>query len=586
QKIKRGQKYEECTCDKYKCLEEKQTKECSCNGKGGYKCLEKNKKGECKKKSETKCDNGSDASCKTETECKKISTTECAVKLKCVTKTADFTNNIQIKVSPPDNNNHTIRGTGAVTCTGNNCKATDIGPATITVEFPKTKAEVKGKEEGANKAEDTAALKFNGISQTYRFEVYDPNRPPVVSNCGASNIGYNDGRITWSYTDADGDAQKKAYIQVSRNSAFSDFTYGVNVVRNDNRTTLDIDGLILGTKYYFRVKANDSKIDGAWCNTGSFNTKTNNPPDLNNLTCGATSGSTDYTNTNLSWKYTGIDESDDELVLKARYKRNPEDTDWTVINLPANKEGAKTIQNLISGYLYGVQLSLNDKANDYLGDRWKGCGTVTPPNYPASKVEFSLNGDGKTVTINKIDDTKTSTGLTTNEILEVKTGDRVNTNWNITNAVGVTSDSCKISTTNINTDGKGIASQIFNASSQPFQKQLSGGILPVNPYDQTYAVKLECPGKQAKTIQNLDAAIRLKVLSYPTVSCSIDGKTIVKESDESINIKANVGNVIGYSWIAGVDNNKKDKNTQSGNKTNNPNPDILNLALNYRGTAF
>jgi len=477
--------------------------------------------------------------------------------------------------TPPNNNPSSIRGSGAVSCNGDICTANRVGDATITIKFPNSTAQFKSREFRDNNTKDKVELKYGSAEFTYNFKVYNPNSPPVVASCGASNVSYNNGRIIWNYTDPDGDAQRKAYIQVSTASNFTNPV--VNTVRNDNRTTLDINGLIPGTRYYFQVKVNDGKVDSAWRNCGSFDTPRNNPPDLNKLSCSATSGATDYERARLTWNYTGIDEPGDQLVLKARYKRNPEDADWTALNLSNNSTGARNINDLISGFTYQVQISLNDNRNSHLGDRWKGCGTVTPPNYPVPQVTYSISKFGNP-----------STAKTNDQTLVLKTGDSVNANWSINNGTQVGLQSCVLSTTG----GTSLPSSVpGQPGEQAFRNSLTGigfsrninnNKVPTIREDRTYNVNLNCTGKPAKIVRNVNQKINLKVESWPIlISCIIDGNSTLQEGQTSINIKATVGNVNSYRWKIGKFGT--DANPTIGGPSTNLN---LSQTLDYKGVPF
>jgi hypothetical protein len=487
--FKANETYEECICEQYKCIEE-------------------NKQGECKKRSTTDCK-----------------------KEKCTTKTNDKTKQAQIKVSPPSNNKpDKIEGRGAVVCDNDKreCTTTSTGDASITITFPKATATIKGRlKDDDDDREDTSEFKFDKVSFTYDFTVYDPNTPPIVSNCGASNVNYEDGRITWNYSDADGDRQAKAYVQVSTASDFSQFNYGVNKVINSNATTLDVNGLIPGTRYYFRVKANDGKVDGGWCNTASFNTPSNNPPNLDRLSCSATSGATDYTRANINWNYTGTDEPGDVLVFKLRYKKTTESV-WNTIALPGNQTGVRNIANLISGYEYDIQVSLNDNRNSNLGDRWKGCGRFTTTEYPEPSVDFNLKSG--------------STTVAKGETLTIKTGDPISTNWKITNTDGLNPSSCALSTEGVRT--------IFNESGLGFgpDSRQNNNVEP-DKADQTYTINLSCTGKEAKVPRSVNANITLVIQSYPLISCRVVNTKVVTAERPTAEVEGTIGNANPqYTW--------------------------------------
>jgi len=405
---------------------------------------------------------------------------------------------------------------------------------------------------------------------TYTVTVKTPNQAPTVNYNNTSNISYNTATANWSYTDPEGDPQTNAAIEIATDSGYSNRIWTGYAGTASN---IAITGLTPGTTYYPRVAVYNN-INGwtLWKNGPAFTTQVNNPPNLDLLKCGATSGATDYTRANINWNYTGIDEPGDELVLKARYKR-PEDAVWTTLNLPYNsRAGNVDIANLISGFRYDIQVSLNDNRNSHLGDRWKGCDPVTPPNYPEPQVSFDLKSGANIA----------QTGGT----LTIKTAESVNASWSITTAEGVKPNSCSVITNNIS---GGVAADIFDSNVKRGLAfaNLPGQNIPVSPIDQTYTVALVCEGKDARIPRNIVNTITLRVESYPTVSCRVDGSTTVKAGDTDRNITANIGNVAGYSWEAGVDNSNRDKNKKSGSKpTNTTNPDTLTIPLTYVGTEF
>ena len=396
---------------------------------------------------------------------------------------------------------------------------------------------------------------LNPIS--YNVRVERPNQPPVVSNVNTNNINYNTSTVNWAFTDPDNgdyqtDVEVKVYASSDNNLVFIGSTTGNNV------RSLNINRLRPGTRYYPQVRAKDSKgAWSSWVNGSQFTTLVNNPPNLSELSCGVTSGSTDYEKARLTWNYKGTDEAGDELILKSRWKRSDE-SNWELVNLRSTRTGEIDILNLISGYVYELQVSLNDSRNTHLGDRWQGCGIVTPPNYPEPTVEFRLSKSG--------DNTQIRNG----ETLTVKTKDSVNANWNITDAVGL--ESCKVDTTG----GDGI--KLFESSS------FNGSVnktMPINTNDLTYIVSLSCTGRAAKVPRTVNQSITLVVESWPTVSCSIQGDNTVREGDISVNINTRVDNATSYTWEAGPDDSRKGTNKKTGNSPI-PNP----LTLEYTGLDF
>lgn len=471
---------------------------------------------------------------------------------------------------------------------------------------------------------------FNLGSQSIDITV---NTPPKVTYKYADNIDYNTATLHWEYSDPEDNKQEYYKIQVATQENFgnlpsppankSSIAWQQNLLKG-NVTSQDVGGLRPGIKYYVRVAVKDllEWSSPEWSNVGQFTTKKNDPPNLAKLSCQLDTLSDDnnkYKSAKVKWIYNGQDEPEDELIVKARFKihtdeKTPKEPPslynnakkWIIVDLGSNPSGETNIGDLISGYKYEVEIYLNDSRNDAskianpLPDEtfWKKCGTVIPPNYPAPNVDFSLTGgDGNLVKINKTDATKLSTGLIANnkevlEVLKVKTGDKVFASWNITNPeqstnpsltdTGVIDKSCSINTTN-----KSQIINIFNKSNNELKvDSLSQNKdLPVSTSDITYSVKLTCLGKPAKTIQNLDATISLTVLSYPTVSCSIQsGKKSVKVGDSSVNVIANVGNVnnvSNYNWKIG-----KDYSNLNSFETGSGSGNSLTKTLDYAGLGF
>jgi len=407
---------------------------------------------------------------------------------------------------------------------------------------------------------------LNPIS--YTIQVARPNTPPTVTYDKTDPISYTTATANWSYSDPEGDVQTDAQIQIATDSGFSYIVFSNG--QAGAATNMTISGLAHSTTYYPRVKVwNNENGEGQWVNGAAFNTKANNPPNLDQLSCGGTG--TGYTTGNINWNYTGIDEAGDELILRAKWKR-PEDGVWTVVELPYNtRTGNIDISGLISGYAYDIQVSLNDNRNTHLGDRWKGCGTLTPQNYPAPKVTYSISKTG--------DSSKSETN---GETLVLNTGDNVNATWSITDTVGL--ESCALSTTGgANLPGEQAFRDSLSLTDAGFSGNIYNKQVPTIPEDRTYSVNLICPGKPAETVMSVNQTINLKVESYPTVSCSIENdKRSVQEGDTDITIKATVGNVNSYTWKIGRGINDTNPINSNGATSN------LNLTqnLSYVGLDF
>ncbi len=359
-------------------------------------------------------------------------------------------------------------------------------------------------------------------SITYTVRVKNPNQAPTVAYTGTTDIGYHTATANWSYSDADGDAQTNVAIQIATDPGFTNIVWGGYAGTASN---IAISGLIPGTTYYPRV-AVYNPVNGwtGWEDGPVFSTKVNNPPNLDQLSCGGTG--TGYTTGNTNWNYTGTDEPGDELVLKARWRREGE-VDWVWDNLPYNtRTGNIDISGLISGYEYDIQVSLNDNRNSNLGDRWKGCGKLTPLNYPEPSVDFNLRSR--------------STTVAKGETLTIKTGDPISTNWKITNTVGLQDNSCKLSTAG--------ARDIFRENNIELESSRQNNNVEPDKADQTYTINLSCTGKEAKVPKSVNANITLVIQSYPLITCKIL-KNVVSAESPIAQVEATVGNANNpYTW--------------------------------------
>jgi hypothetical protein len=219
--------------------------------------------------------------------------------------------------------------------------------------------------------------------------------------------------------------------------------------------------------------------------------------------------STGYTTGKANWNYTGTDEPGDLLVFKLRYKKTTESVWSPTVNLPGNRAGAQDIANLISGYGYNIEISLNDNRNVHLGDRWRGCGIFTTTEYPDPSVDFNLKSGSTTV----------AKGGT----ITIKTGDPISTNWTITNTVGLQDNSCALSTTGVR--------DIFKENNLGFgYESRQNNNIASDKADQTYTINLSCIGKDARIPKSVNASITLVIQSYPLISCSIVNKVVSTEN--------------------------------------------------------
>ena len=328
------------------------------------------------------------------------------------------------------------------------------------------------------------------------------NQPPTLNYTSTTNISYNTATANWTYSDPDGDPQIRYDLKVRALGGREDFS----TLSNGSRTNAGISGLRPGTTYIpsIRVENGPNGWTG-WKDGPSFTTLANNPPNLDQLSCNGVS--TGYTSGKANWNYTGTDEPGDVLVLRLRYKKTTESI-WTTVNLPGNRAGAQDIANLISGYGYNIEISLNDNRNVHLGDRWKGCGIFTTTEYPDPSVDFNL--------------TSGSTTVAKGGTITIKTGDPISTNWTITNTVGLQDNSCALSTTGVR--------DIFRENNIGFESSRQNNNVAADKADQTYTINLSCTGKDARIPKSVNASITLVIQSYPLISCSIVNKVVSTES--------------------------------------------------------
>jgi hypothetical protein len=479
---------------------------------------------------------------------------------------------------PSTSDPSSIMGAGAVSCSGWTCTANSVGNASITVTFPgssvQSRSEPKYPNQNFNKCGvksqydcgyDEERIEYSEQSVTINFTVYQPNEPHTISYTTTNNISYNAATANWKYSDPEGDIQTNAQINIYTDSSRS-ILARPTINQSGSATNLNMTGLIPGTTYYPSIRVRNGPNGWSeWSNGTSFKTLPNNPPNLTKLSCRAISGATDYTQSKLEWDYIGNDEPGDELIVKAMYRRTPEDTNWILLGLPNTSTGTINILNLISGYTYEVQVFINDNRNGHLdGDsnRWKVCGNVTLPNYPVPILEkFNISG-GTPVRITQYTDNP--------KRLTLKTGDRVSADWSIKDSVGL--QSCSLSTAGFSG---------FTGSGLP-SGSVTDKIVPTSLSDITYNVNLSCPGKPAKIVRTINEIINLTVESWPRItSCNINGNPTVKEGSTSISISANVTNSPVYRWTAGQ--NSLDLGKNIGDKDSPIQPSV---SLEYKDIAF
>jgi hypothetical protein len=356
---------------------------------------------------------------------------------------------------------------------------------------------------------------------SYGSSFTTPNQAPTVSYTSTTDISYNTAKANWSYSDPEGDAQATYAVQVATDLGFGNIVFSQSL--SGSTTNMAVNSLIPGTTYYPRVAVQDARGSwSTWVNGASFRTVANNPPNLDQLSCNGVS--TGYTTGKTNWNYTGTDEPGDILVFRLRYKKTTESV-WTTVNLPTNRAGAQDIANLISGYGYNVEISLNDNRNAHLGDRWKGCGIFTTTEYPEPSVDFNLRSGSTTV----------AKGGT----LTIKTGDLIGTNWKITNTDGL--NSCALSTTGVR--------DIFRENNIGFESSRQNNNVAADKADQTYTINLTCTGKDARVPKSVNANITLVIQSYPLISCRIVNNKVVSTESPIAQVEGKIENANSpYTW--------------------------------------
>jgi hypothetical protein len=470
-----------------------------------------------------------------------------------------------------ENTSYTLssNNSGVISCSGTTCNAVGTGIANITVNWsgkgeytvarfdtnfnptPESNIQFSVNVPAAQGTKD-----FTPSSISYNINVYQPDRPPVVNNITVSDISYTTAKVNWNYSDPDGDVQTLWNVQVA-----TDTSFGVNTVASNSsygtETNATVTNLIPNTRYYTRVQAYNAKAGTGWVNGPSFTTLANNPPNLDQLSCNGES--TGYTSGKVNWNYTGTDEPGDLLVFKLRYKKTTE-SEWSpTVNLPGNRAGAQDIANLISGYGYNVEMSLNDNRNVHLGDRWKGCGIFTTTEYPEPSVDFNLRSGSTTV----------AKGGT----ITIKTGDPISTNWTITNSVGLQDNSCALSTTGVR--------DIFKENNLGFgYESRQNNNIASDKADQTYTINLSCIGKDARIPKSVNASITLVIQSYPLISCSIVNK-VVSTENPTAQVEGTISNANSpYTWKI-----KRFAGENYGSPITSTNT-IQNFTLDYNGLGL
>jgi hypothetical protein len=423
---------------------------------------------------------------------------------------------------------------------------------------------------GDDCGQDSERISYSNQNITINFDVIaDPNQAPTVDYTNTTNISYNTAKANWTYTDPENDPIINSQLQIATDQAFTNLV--VNQSQKNSSTSMNVSGLRPGTTYYPRVAAKDAKGTwSAWNNVPAFTTLANPVPNLADFSCGVskiTDSPAKYTTAKVNWNYTGSDS--DRLILNLRYKKVSSNL-FTSNNLTSSKTGTIDQSGLEAGSTYNVQISITDEFNRHITSQIKNCGDITLEAYPTPQVEFSLSNHNRTSTAKK------------GEVLTIGQSDGVSASWNITNTFSLIDNSCEISNTPIS---GGVNAQIFNQTSLGFSiSNLLGQNIPTVPQDLEYKINLKCEGKNANPKKEVNEDITLRIVSMPTVSCSLD-KRAVSSVDSKVQLTANVGNVSGYYNIA-IGRNTGETNYTDRITSITNNQSVVNQSLDYTNLPF
>lgn len=181
-----------------------------------------------------------------------------------------------VVVRPP---NYSVRGTGAISCSGNSCQATRAGSGTITISYPRSYAytylRARTVSTGSNRYLRTPNLRFPSRTLRFRYTVEDPNSPPNVSLTCPSTLKVNEnGSFKVSGTDPDNDSVRYA-IDWDNNGSNDQFVPSNGYVNSG--TTQNVNHSF-GSSGSYTIQARTQDSNSSWSNWTSCTVNVVSPP--------------------------------------------------------------------------------------------------------------------------------------------------------------------------------------------------------------------------------------------------------------------------------------------------------------------
>jgi hypothetical protein len=189
------------------------------------------------------------------------------------------------------------------------------------------------------------------------------NRLQRVNYRNTTGITETTAIANWNYSDLDGDPQTEATVELSTDSNFSNPNNIISRSISNNNTSLTINGLSSGVKYYPRVRARNA-VNGwsDWAYGSAFTTglNVNNPP---TVIYENTNGITD-TSARANWTYSDPDiDPQDEAIVQLSINSNFV-TDIRTFNI--NGSNTKTFMSgLNPGTTYYPRVRVKDSQNNW-----------------------------------------------------------------------------------------------------------------------------------------------------------------------------------------------------------------------------